>query len=129
MSSGVDQPSEMQADHGSEENPPQNKLPTAYWKQYQSEHDHRHVVIFRDPDVKLVFGEIGNVTGECGCVVMHGLAHQDPAHVSPPLAIDRGMRVAFVIRILVMNAMRGHPENRSAFKGERGANCEEILDP
>ena len=30
---------------------------------------------------------------------------------------------------LVMQAMRGHPEDRSAFERERAAECEEVLDP
>src|SRR6266446_299060 len=39
------------------------------------------------------------------------------------------MRIAILIRILMMNAVRGHPENWSAFESERGADSQKILHP
>src|ERR1700733_9102949 len=60
---------------------------------------------------------------------MHRLAHENPSHVRPPFAIDWGMRIAFVIGVAMMNAMRGDPEDWSAFEGERGANRQEIFNP
>src|ERR1700733_6106400 len=86
-------------------------------------------MIFRDPDMEFVFGEIRDITRQRGGVVMHGFASQNPAHVRPPLAVDGRMRVAFLIGILMMNAMRGHPEDWSAFKRQSCAGGEEILDP
>src|SRR5579863_501589 len=79
--------------------------------------------------MELVFCEIGHVTRQgCG-VVMHGLPGQNPAHVRPPLAVDGRMRIAFVVGILMMNAMRGYPENRSAFKSQSCARSEDIFHP
>ena len=89
----------------------------------------RHIVIFRHPDVKLIFGKVRNVARQGGRVVMHRLAHQNPSHVRPPFAIDRRMRIAFLIRKLVMNAVRRYPENRPAFERQRGANRQEIFHP
>src|SRR5437870_4549365 len=60
---------------------------------------------------------------------MKALAHENPSHVCPPFAINRRMRIAFLVRKLVMNAVGRYPENWPAFKGERCANREEILDP
>ena len=60
---------------------------------------------------------------------MHGLAGHDPAHVGPESAVARRVRVAFFIRILVMLAVRGDPENRSAFERESCAGGQEIFDP
>ena len=40
-----------------------------------------------------------------------------------------GMRVTLVIGKLVMNAVGGHPEDRSAFQGECAADGQEILQP
>ena len=88
MSGRVYQPSEMQAHDRPEENSPQDELPSAYCKQDQPENDHRHVVIFRDPDVELVLGQVRDVSGERGCIVVHGFAHQDPAHMRPPFAVN-----------------------------------------
>src|SRR6267142_2495594 len=39
------------------------------------------------------------------------------------------MRIAFLIRILMMHAMRGHPGNRPAFDRERAAGRQNIFDP
>ena len=39
------------------------------------------------------------------------------------------MRVAFLVRILVMNAVRGYPEDRAAFQSERGADRQTIFEP
>src|SRR5271155_2833945 len=61
--------------------------------------------------------------------MMHRLAHQNPAHVRPPLAVDWRMRIAFVIRKLMMNAVRRHPEYRPAFKRQRRAPGQKIFHP
>src|SRR5271155_116415 len=86
-------------------------------------------MIFCDPDVKSVFGKIGNITGESCSVMVHGLASQNPAHVRPPLAITRRMRIAIFIRMLMMNAVSGHPENRAALERRGGADRQKILHP
>ncbi len=47
----------------------------------------------------------------------------------PEAAIARGVRIARLVGDLVMDAMRGHPENRAAFKRQRGTNGQEVFDP
>ena len=86
-------------------------------------------MILGDPNVKSIFGEIGNVAGQRGGVVMHRLAHQNPSHVRPPLAINRRMRIALLIRKLMMDAVCGHPENRTALERQCGADRQKILNP
>src|SRR5438105_2164873 len=86
-------------------------------------------MVFGDPDVELVFGQIGDVAGQRRGVVMHGLAHQNPSHVGPPFAVAGRMRIAVLIRKLMMNAMGSYPEDWAAFEGRRGAHGKEILDP
>ena len=49
--------------------------------------------------------------------------------MSPPLAFARGMRIAFLIGIAMVNAMRGNPENGAAFQGESCADGESVLKP
>ena len=66
--------------------------------------------------MKLIFGEVGNISCQRRRVVVHRLAHQDPAHVRPPFAIVRRMRIAILIGILVMDAVRRYPENRAALE-------------
>src|SRR5579871_1171246 len=125
----IDQPGGVQANHGAHENAPQQEWKSADGEQNHAQHDHWDVVIFRDPDVKLVFGEVGNVSGQRRGVVVHRLAHQNPSHVRPPLAVDRRVRVAILVGILMMNAVGRHPENRPALERQRGADSQEILDP
>src|SRR6266853_6934771 len=60
---------------------------------------------------------------------MHRLAHEDPPHVRPPLAIDRRVWIAFVVRKLMMNPVRCHPENRSAFECQRRTPGQEVFHP
>src|SRR5258708_26059063 len=61
--------------------------------------------------------------------MVHRLAHQNPAHVRPPFAVDGRMRIAIFTRILMMNAVGSHPENGSALERQRSADRQEILDP
>src|SRR5256885_9152991 len=60
---------------------------------------------------------------------MEALAHENPSHVGPPLAVERSVRIAFFIRKLMMNAMSCNPENRSTFKCQSCANRQEIFHP
>src|SRR5579864_4922009 len=39
------------------------------------------------------------------------------------------MRIAFLIGMLMMNAVRGHPENWSTLECQRGANGQKVFDP
>ena len=57
------------------------------------------------------------------------LAGQDPSHVRPPGAFARRVRVAFTVGLLMVDAMRRDPENRTAFERQRAAEGQEILDP
>src|SRR6266705_5175052 len=60
---------------------------------------------------------------------MHGLAHQDPAHVRPPLAVERSVWIAFLIRMLMMNAVCGHPENGPAFESKSRTRSQNVFHP
>ena len=92
--------------------------------------DHlRHPVPRGQRDVELVLAQVRHVAREHLGVVVHRLAGEDPAHVRPVGAFARRVRIAFVIRMLMMNAMRGDPEDRSALERERAAHRQEVLDP
>src|SRR4029077_13657488 len=129
MSCRVHEPSGVKSHYGANENTPHQKRKSADSEQHSTQYDYGNVVIFRNPNVELVFGQIGNVTRQRSGVMMHRLAHENPSHVRPPFAFDGRMGIAILIGKLVMNAMRGHPENRSAFEGEGGANRQEIFHP
>src|ERR1700733_10115550 len=76
-----------------------------------------------------VFGEIGGVAAEESSLGVEGAAGENPPCVGPPGTVVRSVRVAFVIRVLMMNAVRGDPEDRPAFEGEATAHGDEVLDP
>src|SRR5690348_1049333 len=79
--------------------------------------------------MKFVFAKVGDIGQKRIKFVVHGFARQDPAHVGPESAFARGVWVAFFIRVLVMLAVRGDPENRSAFECQCSASGQEIFDP
>ena len=56
------------------------------------------------------------------------LAAQDPARMGPPGAFAGCVRIAFTVRVLMMDAMGGHPEDRPAFERERAAPGQDVLD-
>ncbi len=60
---------------------------------------------------------------------MHGATGKDPAGVRPEGAIDRRVRIAFLVGILVVNTVGGDPEDRSALEREAAARSDEVLDP
>ena len=84
---------------------------------------------FADEGVEFVFAQVGNIGQQSGGMVVQRAPGHDPAHVRPEAAIARGMRIAFNVSILVMDAMRRHPEKRAAFQRQRGADGDEIFKP
>ncbi len=60
---------------------------------------------------------------------MQALAAHDPADVRPPGAFARRVRIAFVVGMLVVDAVRRDPEDRPALERERAAPRQEVLDP
>src|SRR5277367_6703585 len=56
-------------------------------------------------------------------------ADEDPAHVRPPPAFPRRMRITGTIRELVMEAVSGDPEDRPALKRQSRADGERVFDP
>ena len=60
--------------------------------------------------------QIGSILRHGFGVVVIALAEHEPANMRPPGAVTRRMRIALLIRILMMNAMRGNPENWATFQ-------------
>jgi len=69
----------MQAGDGARENSPEDEGKSADGEENHAEDADWNIVVFRDPDVKLVFREVGDVAREGGRVVVHGFADQNPA--------------------------------------------------
>ncbi len=138
---GVDQPGGVQADDDAEEGSPEHHGEAADdgvaggcescadGDLQQAADGEREPVVLREPDVALVAGEVGDVAAEQGGLGVEGAAGDDPAHVRPPGAVLRGVGVAFLVGVLMMDAVGGDPEDRSAFEGERAAGGEEVLEP
>jgi hypothetical protein len=76
-----------------------------------------------------VFGEIGGVAAEESGLGVEGAAGENPACVGPPGTVVRSVRIAFLIGVLMMNAVRGDPEDWPALQGEATAHGDEVLDP
>ncbi len=126
---GIYEPRAVQAVDRPEEHAPQQVGHSAEGEQENAEHHLWNPVPLADPNVEFVFSKVGNVREQGIEFVVHGLSREDPTDVGPESAVIRRVRVALLVRILVMNAVRGHPENGSAFERERPANGQKILDP
>ena len=89
----------------------------------------RDPVVLREPDVNLVAGEVGSVAAEQRGFGVHGAAGENPAGVGPEGSVDRGVRVAFLVGVLMVDAVGGDPEDRSALERHGAAGGDEVLDP
>lgn len=141
VSGGVDQPGGVKADGDAEEGSPEDHAESAddvvacrcecraegdlkQTSDYQGK-----VVIFAEPDVNRVLSEVGSVAAEEGGFGVKRATGEDPTGVSPPGAVVRSVWVAFVVGVLVMDAMGGYPEDRTALEREAAAHGDEVLDP
>ena len=79
--------------------------------------------------MKFVFAEFGDVGEKFVGIVVHRLAGHDPAHVSPESPFAGRVRVAFLVGVLMMLAVRGDPGDRAAFQRQGTADGEEVLHP
>jgi len=57
-----------------------------------------------------------------------GLSEENPADVGPPSAVPRRVGVSGLIGSLMVDSVRGHPEEGAAFKSQSAANREEVLE-
>jgi hypothetical protein len=123
---GVDQPGGVQADDHAQEGSPEHHAEAADdgvaggrercadGGLKQAGDGEREPVVFGEPDVALIAGEVGGVAAEQSGLGVECAAGDDPAGVRPPGAILWGVRVAFVVGVLMMDAVGGDPEDRSA---------------
>src|SRR5580692_2318433 len=117
----------MQAKNDADACSPQQHRPATKRVQNNSQNDQWYPVIIVQPYVEAIFSQIRRVFRHQACVVMLGIASKKPQHVRPPGTIARRVWVARFIGVLMVNAMRGYPENGSAFQGQRPADGEKIL--
>jgi len=118
----------MQAHDRTNEYSPENPRPAADRVKEDADDHGRDDVPIAEPEMEFVLAKIGGIGEKFGAIAMHGAAGDNPAHVRPDTAIARRMRVAFLVRVLMMNTMRGYPGNGAAFDGQRAAGGEEVFD-
>ena len=64
----------------------------------------------------LVASEIRSVAAKQCSLGVQSAARDDPTDVRPPGAVVRGVRVTVLVGVLMMDAVSGNPEDRSALK-------------
>src|SRR5271163_4801029 len=89
MRGGVDQPRGVQSQHGAEENAPQQERPSADREECGSQNHRWRKMVFCDPYVKLVRGQVWHIAVYRVSVLPQRVANQNPARMRPPLAISR----------------------------------------
>src|SRR5947209_20274463 len=79
---------------------------------------------------------VETMPGEVGCVFRHhrpiGLlvvTDQQPTYMRPPGSVTWRMRVGRLVGFLMVNTMRGHPEDGSALQCEGAADSKAIFQP
>jgi hypothetical protein len=61
--------------------------------------------------------------------MMHGFAYEDPPHMRPALSVARCVRITLLVCEPVVNAVRSHLEDGSAFEAQRAAEGQKIFHP
>src|SRR5512140_3030963 len=79
-----------------------------------------------EPHIERMLHQIRRILSHDTGVAVIALAEQDPAHVRPPGSIARRMRIARLVRFLMVNSMGSDPENGSAFQSHGPATREEV---
>jgi hypothetical protein len=138
---GVDQPGGVKAESDAEEGSPEDHADCAKddvscrcescaeGELEKTADDQGDPVIFAEPDMDAVLGEVGGVTAEQSGLGVESAAGENPAGVSPPGAVVRSVGIAFVVGVLMVDAVGGDPEDGSALEREAAAHGDEVLDP
>ena len=124
----VHQPGRVQADDDAQEDAPEHHRPAADREQDEAEQRERNVVIGVQPAVEGVGAEVRRIAPHQRGVVVVRVAEEDPAHVGPEPAVARRVRIAVVVGVLMVHAVRGDPEDRPALERQRAAEREEVLE-
>ena len=129
MGGGVDEPGGVESEDGAEEDTPEEIGPSAEEKKREAQDGDGNPMPLADPDVELVFAEVGDVGEEFGGVVVHGFAGDEPADMGPESSFAGRVRVAFLVGVLVMLAVGSDPEDGSSLEREAAAGGDEVFDP
>src|SRR5258708_34688461 len=116
MRGRVDDPGRMKPHDGAQENAPKYQAEATDSEQRNSEDSRWRKMVLREPDVKFVLRQIGDVAFQCCNVLAQRIAKKDPPRMRPALAIARRVWVTFLVRELVMLAMDGHPQQRASLQ-------------
>src|SRR5258707_5026453 len=118
----------MQIEGNPKENAPHQIWPTAKREQSQTQKDQRHPVKAIKPHVKSVLHHVRRVARHRRSFIWLARAPQNPSHVRPPTAVARCVRITRNICMSVMDAMGYDPVDGPAFKCERAAEGQKVLD-
>jgi hypothetical protein len=129
MRGRVDDPRRMKSHDRAQENAPKHQAKSTDSKQRNSEDSCWRKMVLCEPDVNVVLGQIGDVAFECCNVLAQRIPKYDPTGMRPPLAIARGVRITFLVRVLVMFTMDGHPQEWAPFHGRHAANRKKVFKP
>ena len=76
-----------------------------------------------------VAGEVGSVAAQKRGLRVESATGKDPASVGPPGSVLRSVGVASLVRILMVDAVGGYPEDGTAFERKAAAGGDEVLQP
>lgn len=124
----INQPRGMKSHRGAQESTAKHQPESAHSEQRGCSHSCRNKVVLHEPDVCLVFSQIGEGFFSVATSWRKLAANKNPTRMQPPLAIARRRRIAFFVRVSVVLPMRGYPKQWAAFQKCYSAIVREYLD-
>lgn len=122
--STVYQPGTVEDCHNPNENTPYHKGPTAKVIEQKPQHD----LNWDEGNIqKAVNWVAANITGEPGNFVSNWEFAKHPAHMTPPKALCRIMRILGLIGMNMVNSVHPNPVNGSAFTGKGATEHKKVL--
>src|SRR5947209_19615004 len=105
MRGRVDQPGSVQAHRYAEEYAPKQERPAPNRRQQHAQNNKRYVVILRQKHMKRILDQVRSVSRAFLELAVARVSNQHPYHVRPPLAVVGCVRIAMLIRELMMHTV------------------------
>ena len=125
----INEPCAMETCANAQRASPKQHRPTANQEQDYAGKGEWEPVPGGEPAVNRIAEQVrSKMAHRCGIAVLT-VSGKDPAHMRPPCAVTGRVRVTRFVRFLVMDAVRGNPENGTALECHGSTKGEKVFKP
>ena len=125
----IDHPGKVPAYGDTKNDRPHDHCPTANCEQSSSQYERRDVIIvIQKPQIR-IFHQVGRITLFCRLRLILRGSLKYPAHMRPPNALLRAVRIFVRVGESVVQTVRRHPSDRAGLQTERAAGREKTHHP